>query len=121
MANFNQIYNLVNAITNEKVGGESITVKDTSTLISLGKKILSSSDNVDEFSKKLPDVIGRITTHYQDIRRHTRGIERTPIDFGIAVLEYERHSIARAKKNNSWGEQVNPFTIMTKDDTDLHC
>ena len=119
MANFNQIYNLVNAITNEKVGGESITVKDTSTLVSLGKKILSSSDNVDEFYKKLPDVIGRITTHYQAIRRHTRGIERTPIDFGIAVLEYERHSIARAKKNNSWGEQVNPFTIMTKDDTDI--
>lgn len=119
MATFNQIYQLLNAITNESVGGTAITVKDTSSFISLGNMVLSSDDNVDEFYKKMPDVIGRITTHYQAIRRRTRGIERTPIDFGIAILEYSRHSVARAKENGSWTEQTNPFAVMTKDDTDF--
>lgn len=119
MATYNQIYNLLNAITNESVGGTALTVKDTSSFISLGQKIVDSQndDIFDAFYKGIRDVLGRITTHYQAIRRRTRGIERTPIDFGIAVLEYERTAIARAKKNNSWDEQVNPFTILLKDDT----
>ena len=119
---FKQVYNLVNAITGESVGGENITVKDTASLVSLGNIVLSSDDNVDEFYKKLVPVIGRIATHYQAIRRRTRGIERNPIEFGIAVLEYERRSIARAKKNDSWVKpSVNPFTVIPEDDTDFEC
>ena len=46
MATYNQIYNLLNAITNESVGGTAITVKDTASFISLGNKILDSSQNI---------------------------------------------------------------------------
>lgn len=119
MATYNQIYNLLNAITNESVGGTAITVKDTASFISLGNKVLDSSQNIDEFYSKLPDVIGRIITRYQKIKRRKRGIDRTPLDFGIALLEVERNTIARAKKNNSWDNQVNPFAVLLKDDTDI--
>ena len=101
MATYNQIYQLLNAITNESVGGTAITVKDTSSFISLGNLILDSSQNIDAFYSKLPDVIGRIITRYQKIKRRKRGIDKTPLDFGIAILEVERQTIARAKKNNS--------------------
>jgi len=119
MATYNQIYNLLNAITNESVGGTAITVKDTASFISLGNKILDSSQNIDEFYSKLPDMIGRIITRYHAIKRRKRGIDRTPLDFSIALLEVERQTIARAKQNNSWGNQVNPFAVLLKDDTDI--
>lgn len=119
MATYNQIYNLLNAITNESVGGTAITVKDTASFISLGNTVLDSSQNIDEFYSKLPDVIGRIITRYQAIKRRKRGIDKTPLDFGIAILEVERQTIARAKKNNSWDDQANPFAILLKDDTDI--
>lgn len=119
MATYNQIYQLLNAITNESVGGTAITVKDTSSFISLGNLVLDSSQNIDAFYSKLPDVIGRIITRYQKIKRRKRGIDKTPLDFGIAILEVERQTIARAKKNNSWDNQANPFAILTKDDTDI--
>lgn len=119
MATYNQIYQLLNAITNESVGGTAITVKDTSSFISLGNLVLDSSQNIDAFYSKLPDVIGRIITRYQKIKRRKRGIDKTPLDFGIAILEVERQTIARAKKNNSWDNQANPFSILLKDDTDI--
>lgn len=119
MATYNQIYQLLNAITNESVGGTAITVKDTSSFISLGNLVLDSSQNIDAFYSKLPDVIGRIITRYQKIKRRKRGIDKTPLDFGIAILEVERQTIARAKKNNSWDNQANPFAILLKDDTDI--
>lgn len=120
MANYNQIYQLVNAITAGSIGNHSISVKDTSTLVSLGNVVLSSDENKDEFYKKLPDVIGRIICRYQAIRRRSRDIEVDPLTFGIAVEEVWKDSVARAKKNNSWGDQVNPFDILKKDETAIN-
>ena len=119
MATYNQIYQLLNSITNESVGGTTISVKDTSSFISLGNIVLDSSQNIDEFYSKLPDMIGRIITRYQKIKRRKRGIDVTPLDFGIALLEVERQTISRAKQNNSWSNQVNPFSVLLKDDTDI--
>lgn len=119
MSTYTQIYQLLNAITNESVGGAPLTIKDTSSFISFGEKLLNSETDLDMFYKKLPDMIGRIITRYQQIKRRTRGIQVTPIDFGIAILEVTRHTIARAKENNSWKEQTNPFAILLKDDTDI--
>lgn len=120
MATYAQIYQLVNAITEGSIGNRSITVKDTTTLISLGNQVLKSDENKEEFYKKLPDVIGRIICRYQVIKRRSRDIEVDPLTFGIAVEEVWKDSVARAKKNNSWGDQVNPFDVLKKDDTAIN-
>lgn len=120
MANYAQIYQLVNAITEGSIGNRAITVKDTESLVSLGKVVLSTDENKDEFYRKLPAVIGRIICRYQEIRRKSRDIEVDPLTFGMAVEEIWKSSIARAKKNNSWGEQVNPFDVLKKDDTAIN-
>lgn len=120
MATYAQIYQLVNAITEGSIGNRSITVKDTTTLISLGNQVLKSDENKEEFYKKLPDVIGRIICRYQAIKRRSRDIEVDPLTFGIAVEEVWKDSVARAKKNNSWGDQVNPFDVLKKDDTAIN-
>lgn len=120
MATYAQIYQLVNAITEGSIGNKSITVKDTTSLISLGNQVLKSDENKEEFYKKLPDVIGRIICRYQAIKRRSRDIEVDPLTFGIAVEEVWKDSVARAKKNNSWGDQVNPFDVLKKDDTAIN-
>lgn len=120
MASYAQIYQLVNAITGGSIGNRSITVKDTESLVSLGKVVLSTDENKDEFYKKLPDVIGRIICRYQELRRRDRDIEVDPLTFGMAVEEVWKSEVARAKKNNSWGEQVNPFEVLKKDETAIN-
>ena len=69
MANYAQIYQLVNAITAGSIGNVSISVKDTTSLVSLGNVVLSTDANKEEFYNKLPDMIGRIICRYQEIRR----------------------------------------------------
>lgn len=120
MANYAQIYQLVNAITAGSIGNVSISVKDTTSLVSLGNVVLKSDENKEEFYNKLPDMIGRIICRYQEIRRRDRDIEVDPLTFGIAIEEVWRDSVARAKKNNSWGDQVNPFDVLKKDDTAIN-
>lgn len=120
MATYAQIYQLINAITEGSIGNRSITVKDTSSLISLGSVVLSSDKNKEEFYNKLPAVIGRIVCRYQELRRRDRDIEVDPLTFGMAIEEVWKDQVGRAKKNNSWGEQVNPFEVLKKDDTAIN-
>lgn len=110
MATYNQIYNLMNKVSAMALGESAVTVTDTSSLVSLGNQVLSTAANLDAFYQALPDVIGRIVSRYQQIKRRTRDIERSPLDFGIAVMEIEVDEIARAKKNRTWStSKVDPF------------
>ena len=106
MATYNQIYQLTNKIAKQALGEGAITAVDTQSFISLGKQILSTEENVDAFYKVLPDQIGRIVVRYQSIKRRTRDIQRTPLDFGIALLEIEVDEIARAKENRAWKDGI---------------
>lgn len=119
MATYSQFYELINAVTEGAIGGTAISVHDTTSLVSLGTLVLKSDENTDEFYGKLADMIGRIVSRYRQIRKADRGIEVDPLEFGIALEEVTVKTIARAKKNNSWDEQVNPFEVLKKDDTDL--
>lgn len=120
MATYEQIYDLVNAITEGSIGTRTITVKDTTSLVSLGNVVLASDKNREEFYNKLPDVIGRIVCRYQQLKRRDRDIEVDPIEWGIAVEEVWKDQVSRARKNGSWGEQVNPFDVLKKDDTAIN-
>ena len=117
MATYGQIYTVLNAIATQAMGGTAITAQDTTSFVSLGDQVLDSTQNIDAFYNALPDVIGRIVSRYQSIRRRTRDIEVEPLDFGIALLEIETDTIARAKKNNTWDSSIDPFTLMLADDT----
>lgn len=107
MATYAQIYKVVNAITAQAYGEINVApIANTQDFVSLGNYVLGSGANTDAFYKALPDVIGRIITRYQTIRRRTRDIEVTPLDFGIILTEIEVDEIARAKKNRSWSEDI---------------
>lgn len=120
MANYNQIYALVNRVATEAIGGTAITVADTESLVALGNQIFSTDTNVDAFYKKLPDVIGRVWVKYLNITRDTRGIQRNPVDFGIILEKISTYRVAEAVENESWLEEPNPYASeKMKDNTNI--
>lgn len=119
MATANQIYSLLNETTGQLVGGTAITVKDTSSLISLGELVLASDTNTEQFYSKLVDKIGMTYVKYRELTRdRLADILRTPMDFGIILQKVQTSQIARATENGSWTNQKNPFA-KEKDDTKI--
>ncbi|MBO7716289.1 MAG: hypothetical protein J6S85_26610 [Methanobrevibacter sp.] len=117
---YNQIYSLLNAVSDEAFGGTAITVKDTDSLVSLGNQVFKSDEDLDAFYKALPVVIGRVITWYFKVTPQTRGIQVTPLTFGAILERITVYKIARAEQNGSWlSTQPDPFS-KAKDDTDIH-
>jgi hypothetical protein len=51
MSTVNQIYTLINEVAKQTFGESAVTVTDTSTLVALGDKVLSSDVDTDKFAK----------------------------------------------------------------------
>lgn len=113
MANYGQVYSVLNDVASMALGEGAIQAIDTTSFVALGNQVLATDTNVSKFYQALPDVIGRIVSRYQKIKRRTRDIERTPLDFGIALMEIEIDSIARATENRTWEDtsKVDPTGI----------
>lgn len=107
MATFNQIYGITNLITAQAFGESAVApVTNTEEFVSLGKYVLSNPDNTDAFYRAIPDVIGKLVTRYQSLKRLDRGIQVSPLDFGIILSEIEIDEIARVKPNRSWEDGI---------------
>ena len=113
MANYGQVYSIVNTIAGQALGESAISAIDATSFVALGNQVLATDQNVSAFYQALPDVIGRIVSRYQQIKRRTRDIERTPLDFGVALMEIEVDEIARATENRTWEDtnKVDPTGI----------
>ena len=115
----NQIYDLINTVTKESIGGTAITAKDTSTLVALGQVVLASDDTKDAFYQKLVDRIGSTFVKYKELTLESwDSILKTPLEFGAILQKIQTKTIARAESNTSWGNQANPFG-KEKDTTDI--
>ena len=102
MSTVNQIYTLVNEVAQQTFGESAITVKDTSTLVALGDKVLSSDVDTDKFAKSLVDRIGRTIF---SIRRYNAsgddGLVKEPFEYGCIVQKIYV-DLPEAKENNAW-------------------
>lgn len=120
-----QIYNFLNEVTEQSIGGTAITVKDPSSFVSLGNVVLSG-DNKEEFYKKLALQIAKITVESRKLKRKDMGFVYDTFQFGFYLEKIRTKTIARLKENNSFHQteddsmaQVNPFGVIENDDTDL--
>lgn len=114
----NQIYEFINEVQAEALGERAQTVKDTSSLVSLGEVVLSSDRDTDNFYRVLADKIGRTYIQYRRYYRDGKKMQRTPLEFGIILQKVQIYKMAKAKENGSWSNQVNPFA-KEKDTTDI--
>ena len=112
MATFNQIYTMVNDATAQMYGSGAITVKDTSSLVSLGEKVLSSETDKDVFFKTLVDRIARTIVAIREFETKERSVTRDAVNWGLFVqkISYKRKT---AVENPSYDftTQANPFDV----------
>lgn len=112
MANVNQIYLMVNDVASEMYGEQAITVKNTSTLVSLGDTVLSSDKDKEKFYNALVDRIGRTVIAVREYTPKDRSVKRDEMDWGLIYqkISFKKHE---AVDNPSWeaSTQANPFDI----------
>ena len=121
----NQIYSLINSMSKEIFGESAITVKDTASFLSWGSAALSEN-LIDQVYSKLIDRIGKTIILYDKLLEKNLVKRVDTIEFGSILQTIETKNIASAKENQTWVteaggtlKQVDPFSVVEKDDTDL--
>lgn len=106
MSSVAQIYSLVNEIATQTYGEKAVSVVDTSSLIALGDKVLSSQNDTDKFLNTLVDRIGRTVFSVRRYEGTEGGMVRHPFEYGCIVQKIYV-DLPEAKQNNAWeiGEQ----------------
>lgn len=102
-----QIYSIVNSVVSQAIGGANLTATDTQSLVSLGDKVLSSSNDKDAFFKTLIDRIGKTICDVDMYVSKKRNIYRNTFEFGNVLqaltFEFGESSIDRGWAGvNSW-------------------
>lgn len=97
-----QLYTLINAVSNMALGNNAVTVSDTSSLVSLGRAVMSTDQSINAFYNSLANVIGKTYTAYRALPENRLGLMRDPLEFGLILRSLTVSQIARAVNNDSW-------------------
>lgn len=115
MANVNQIYGLVNSVTQQVIGSTAITAVDTSTLVSLGET-LTQANSLDSFYSTLADRIGKTIIKSMVYESDERGVTKNSMQFGAILqkitVEIETDTAVHNQSYNSTAR--NPYDINKK-------
>lgn len=109
-----QIYTLVNEVNAEAFGANALSVVDTSTLISLGNTVLSSSTNTEAFLNTLAQRIGRTILRFRDYRNKLGDMVINDFEYG-AILQKIKVIMPVAEEDESYdlidGQTVDHYKI----------
>lgn len=95
-----QIYTIVNSITNEVTGKSDIVAEDLSNIVDVGTEIFSGTD-VDNYVKKLVDHIGRVVFVDRDYRGIAPKVLMDAWEYG-SVVEKIQMDMPTAVENSTW-------------------
>lgn len=109
----NQLHTLVNAVTQEVLGGTAVVNEDLSNVVAIGKTIIDT-DNIDNYVKKLVNHIGKVIFVN---RLYAGGVPSVLMDsweYG-SILEKISAELPDATENQSWaltdGTDYSPNTF----------
>lgn len=109
-----QIYGLVNTVNAEAFGHSAMVVTDTSSLISLGNTVLSSSTNTEAFLNTLAQRIGRTILRFRDYRNKLGDMVLNDFEYG-AILQKIKVHMPEAELDESYdlidGNTVDHYKI----------
>lgn len=109
-----QIYSLVNAVNQQAFGQSALTVADTSSLISLGNTVLSSSTNTEAFLNTLAQRIGRTILRFRDYRNKLSDMVINDFEYG-AILQKIKVVMPEAEADESFnlvdGQSIDMFKV----------
>lgn len=97
-----QIYTLVNSVNQQAFGQSALTVTDTSSLISLGNTVLSSSTNTEAFLNTLAQRIGRTILRFREYRNKLGDMVLNDFEYG-AILQKIKVMMPEAEADESYG------------------
>lgn len=106
----NQIYTLMNTVTDELLGKTDVVKEDLSNIVDVGKALFSNTD-VDNYVKSLVNHIGKVIFVNRPYTGNVPSMMMDSWEFG-SVLEKIQADIPTATENNSWeltnGESYDP-------------
>lgn len=97
-----QIYTLVNEVNAEAFGANALSVVDTSSLISLGTTVLSSSTNTEAFLNTLAQRIGKTILRFRDYRNKLGDMVLNDFEYG-AILQKIKVMMPQAESDEMYG------------------
>ena len=96
-----QIYSVVNEVNKEAFGSNALAVVDTSSLISLGNTVLSSSSNTEAFLNTLAQRIGRTIMRYRKYRNKLGNMVLNDFEYG-AILQKIKVMMPEAEEDEMY-------------------
>lgn len=113
-----QIYALVNEVNAEAFGENALAIVDTTSLISLGNTVLSSSTNTEAFLNTLVQRIGRTILRFRDYRNKLGDMVLNDFEYG-AILQKIKVKMPQAEEDQSYdlvdGASVDHYEIAKPD------
>ena len=109
-----QIYTLVNEVNAEAFGQNSLSVVDTSSLISLGNTVLSSSTNTEAFLNTLAQRIGRTILRFREYRNKLGDMVLNDFEYG-AILQKIKVVMPQAEEDQMYdltdGQAIDHYVV----------
>lgn len=96
----NQIYSIVNDITNEITGKVDLLKEDLSNIVDVGKELLTATDT-DNYVKTLVDRIGKTIFTNREYKGKIPSVVMDSWEFG-SVLQKITADLPQATENESW-------------------
>lgn len=96
----NQIYSIVNDITNEITGKADLLKEDLSNIVDVGKELLTATDT-DNYVKTLVDRIGKTIFNNREYKGKIPSVVMDSWEFG-SVLQKITADLPQATENESW-------------------
>lgn len=113
-----QIYTIVNEVNAEAFGSSSLSVVDTSSLISLGNTVLSSSANTEAFLNTLAQRIGRTILRFREYRNKLNDMVLNDFEYG-AILQKIKVKMPVAEEDQMYdlvdGQSVDHYAVSKPD------
>ena len=95
-----QVYQLVNTTVSEIMGESVIVQEDLSNIVDVGREIISTN-NLDNYVKKLVNHIGKVVFDDRVYRGSVPSVLRDSWEYG-SILEKITADIPEAQENDSW-------------------
>lgn len=95
-----QLYQLVNTVTEEVLGSETVVNEDLSNVVDLGHEIINT-DNVDNYVKKLVNHIGKVVFVNRLYAGNVPSVMMDSWEYG-SILEKITADLPKAQENDTW-------------------
>lgn len=96
-----QVYTLLNTITQEVLGDTTVVAEDLSNVVEVGKAYSNLTDGLDRYVKALFDHVGRMVFVDRPYAGRMPSLVRDDWEFG-AILEKLSMDLPQAEANESW-------------------